>query len=74
MLQSIQLWLTGKKTYLAALAAIIAAVTAYAEGTTDAWQTVMAIGGAIVAATLRHGVTTEAKTVVDEIRPPLMKP
>jgi hypothetical protein len=64
-MNSVQTWLSGKKTYLVAAGAVIAALTAYANGVTDSWQTVMAIGAAIVAATLRHGVTTEVKKAVE---------
>ncbi len=73
-MQAIQQWLVGKKTYLAALAAVVVALTSYANGTTDAWQTIVAIGGAIFAATIRSGISSEVRSAVAKLRPPVLKP
>jgi hypothetical protein len=64
-MNQVRSWLSGKKTYLVAASAIVAAVIAYADGATDTWQTVTAIFGALLACTIRNGVTTEGAKVVD---------
>ena len=51
-------WLQGKKTYIVGIGAIVAAVVAYTQGTIDGTQAVEAIVGAILAMTIRAGVTT----------------
>lgn len=55
-----QAWLSGKKTYLVAAAAILAALAAYAAGTMDTVQAVSAVVAAILACTMRAGVTKSA--------------
>jgi len=51
-----QKWLAGKKTYLVALAAILAAGIAWVSGELTNVQTVEAIVAAVIAATMRAGV------------------
>lgn len=58
MLDTITTWLTGKKTYLVALAAMTSAVAQYASGTIDLTHALDNIFLAVLAATLRHGIST----------------
>jgi hypothetical protein len=51
-------WLQGKKTYIVGVGAIVAAVVAFTQGTIDGTQAVEAIVGAILAMTIRAGITT----------------
>ena len=48
--------LAGKKTYLAALAAIVGGLIAFADGKADIMQTFQLIATAIIGATLRSGI------------------
>lgn len=50
----------GKKTYLAALAAVLTAWGGYFAGSLDFAAAVQATVTAVLAATLRHGITTRA--------------
>jgi len=49
-------WLKGKKTYLVAVAAVVASVIAYAEEVHDFPEMVKLIVAALLASTLRAGV------------------
>ena len=51
-------WLTGKKTYIVAAISIIAAWVNVWAGTTDAHTAWQLTEGAVLAVTLRHGITT----------------
>lgn len=55
-MQQLQTWLSGKKTHLVCLSAIIAAVAGYAEGALTLVEVVTAIFAATGAATMRAGV------------------
>jgi hypothetical protein len=50
----------GFKTYLAAAATVITAWAAFAKGSIDLASAFQATITAVLAATVRHGVTTEA--------------
>ena len=49
-------FLSGKKTYLVSVGAIIAALVAWSQGTIETAQLVEAIIGAVLAMTIRAGV------------------
>lgn len=51
--------LSGYKTYVVAIAAIMTAVGAYLTGALDLKGMIEAIWTAIMAMTIRHGVTTD---------------
>lgn len=57
-----QAWLSGKKTYLVALSAIIAAISAYAAGAITVVELVAAILAALGTCTLRAAVTKTGAT------------
>lgn len=61
-LREARAFLSGKKTYLIALGAIVAAVAAWAQGTLDNTQAVEAIVAALLALTMRAGVEKTAPT------------
>ena len=54
------LMMNGWKTYLAALAAIVSAWAAWSQGALDLAQAFQATITAVLAATVRHGVSTTA--------------
>lgn len=56
MLTTIREFLQGKKTYLVALSAIIATLIGWADGTIETFHALEAIGGSLLAATLRAGI------------------
>ncbi len=58
---AIREWLQGKKTYVVAIGAIVAALVAWSQGTMDTMQLVEAGVAAVLAMTIRAGVTTETK-------------
>ena len=51
-----QKWLSGKKTYLIALAAVVTAVTMFAQGDATMGQMISAIFVAVGGMTMRAGV------------------
>ncbi len=53
---AIKEFLAGKKTYLVAVGAILAAVVAWSQGTMDTTQLVEAVITAVLAMTIRAGV------------------
>lgn len=53
--------LSGYKTYLLAIVAIVYAVSSYYTGHTDGKVTLDMIWTALTAAALRNGITTETK-------------
>ena len=55
---AIRNWLMGKKTYVIAIGAVLAAVVAWTQGTLDNTQFVEAVIAAVLAMTLRAGVTS----------------
>lgn len=61
MLAKIKEFLTGRKTYLVGIAAIIGVLIAYANGTMEAMEAIKAIVEAILAMTIRAGVATAAE-------------
>ncbi len=52
--------MNGKKTYLAALAGVLGAAAGYYTGTLDMPAAIQLAFSAVAAATIRHGVSTEA--------------
>lgn len=54
-------WLSGKKTYIVALAGILAAIAAYASGELDLAQTIQAVLASLGLSTLRAGVSKGVK-------------
>lgn len=50
-------WLKGKKTYVVAISAIVAAVASYASGTIEVGEMIKLIVAAIMAMTIRAGIT-----------------
>jgi len=58
--------LSGWKTYLTVLAAIITAVAAFANGAISLPDLVTAIFAAIGTATMRHALTTTVSNAVDK--------
>ena len=58
--------MSGWKTYLVAAAAIVAAWAGFFNDALTLTQAIEATFGAIMAATVRHGVTTEAKKALAE--------
>jgi hypothetical protein len=57
--------LKGKKTYFTAGAAILTALGAYFSGEANLGVMIQAVFAALMVVFLRHGVTSEAKKVVD---------
>ena len=57
MLNKIKEWLKGKKTYLTAVTTIIGALVAYGEGIVGLEATIQAIVTAILAMTIRAGIS-----------------
>lgn len=49
-------WLSGKKTYIAAIATIVTAISAYANHTIDMGALITAISTAVLATFLRSGI------------------
>ena len=63
--------LEGKKTYITAIGAILAAAGAYMTGEMDLGEAIQLAFGALLAAFLRAGITTEAtetKMAVEETK------
>ena len=60
MLEKLRNILSGGKTYLVCVGAIIAALIAYANGTMDIGQMIQAIWTAIAGITLRAGIAKSA--------------
>jgi len=50
-------WLKGKKTYLVAISTIIGAIASYASGTIEVGEMIKIIVAAIMAMTIRAGIT-----------------
>jgi hypothetical protein len=49
--------LAGKKTYLVATVTILSAVIAWSTNTMDLWQMVQTVAGAVMACTIRSGIS-----------------
>ena len=56
-MKTIREWLAGKKTYFVAVGAIIGAIAAYASGEIEAFAAIEAIVAAVLAMTVRAGVS-----------------
>jgi hypothetical protein len=52
----------GYKTYIVAGVAVVGAVAGYLTGDLTGFQAAQTVAGALIAATLRDGITTAAKT------------
>ena len=50
-------WLKGRKTYLVAISAIVAAIASYVTGTIEVGEMIKLIVAAIMAMTIRAGIT-----------------
>lgn len=61
--------MNGKKTYLTALAAVLTAWAAYFSGALALEEAVKATFAAVLAATLRHGITSEGLRGVVRLLP-----
>ena len=61
ILQKIELWLQGKKTYLVMIAAILGAIAAYSTGDMTLIQALEAIMAALGLGALRSGVAKVGK-------------
>lgn len=59
-------FLKGAKTYLTAIAGIVAALLGFSEGVIDVSEMVAAITAALGLASLRAGIKTEVKKVLGE--------
>jgi hypothetical protein len=57
VMSKVQAFLSGKKTYLVAVASILAIIIAYANGAMDSTAAIKAIIEAILAITIRAGVS-----------------
>lgn len=55
-------FLPGKKTYIIGILAVLGAIGAYVAGQADLTTTVQSVVAAILAMTIRSGVTTEVKS------------
>ncbi len=55
-------WLDGKKTYVVGIVSIVSAAVAAYYGTTTWDDAAKIIETAVLGMTIRHGVTTEAKS------------
>ncbi len=53
--------INGVKTYVVALGAILTAIGAYMNGAMDLDTCIQTVFGALAAASIRHGITTEKK-------------
>jgi len=60
-MNSIREWLKGKKTYLVGVGAVLAAVIAWAGGEVEIGGAIQAIITAVLAMTVRAGVSTETE-------------
>jgi len=60
-MSAIREWFKGKKTYIVAIAAALAAVLGWAQGEMELPELAEALVVAILAMTVRAGVTTAAK-------------
>ena len=65
-MESFRTFLAGYKTYLTAAAGVLTALAAFAVGEIDIVGLVTAVFAALGLASLRAGVTTEAKKVAGE--------
>jgi hypothetical protein len=61
-------WLAGKKTYLVGIASIVAIVLAYSQGDMSAAESIKAIVAAIMAMTIRAGVTSTVQKSTEKIK------
>ena len=66
LIEQFRTFLAGAKTYLTSIAAVLTALAAFAVGEVDIVGLVTAIFAALGLASLRAGVTTEAKKVAGE--------
>lgn len=64
--ESFRTFLQGAKTYLTAIAAVIAALLGFASGEIDVAGLIAAITAATGLASLRAGIKTEVKRVLGE--------
>ena len=62
-METITLWLRGKKTFIVGIGAVVAVVVAWSVGEMEAQQAIEAIVAALMGMFIRAGVTNEAKKV-----------
>ena len=63
-------FLTGKKTYIVAVCAILYAIFGYVSGNLDANTGVQGVLAALAVCGLRNGLTTEIGTAAKALLPP----
>lgn len=63
------IWLQGKKTYIVMIGAIVAGIVAFLTDQASLGEAMVAVIAALGLGTLRAGQTTEAKKVVETIKP-----
>jgi hypothetical protein len=59
-MNSLRLWLQGKKTYVVAIGSIVAVIVAWVQGTTDTKTAVEMVVPLILAICLRSGISSDA--------------